>query len=79
MSNSSASSGLVPGSGKTPVALHELTNPNSHYPHVAVIRNESEFSSSKASDESFEDDEDESEDDDFDSSLSGLYFVSDFF
>lgn len=74
MSNSSASSGLVPGSQKTTVIPHKLTESNSHCPYVEVTRKyESESSSSKDSDESFED-EDESEDDDFGSSLSGLYF-----
>lgn len=57
------------------MVLHErrgLTKPISHCSHVDSTRNdESEFSSSKDSDESFEDDEDESEDEDSDSSLSG--------
>ncbi|XP_037542866.1 bromodomain adjacent to zinc finger domain protein 2B [Nematolebias whitei] len=70
----SASSGFVPGSGKAAMVLHErrgLTKPNLHSAHVDSTRNdESEFSSSKDSDESFEDDEDESEDEDSDSSLS---------
>ncbi|XP_024863459.1 bromodomain adjacent to zinc finger domain protein 2B isoform X3 [Kryptolebias marmoratus] len=81
VSNGSASSpklsaplGPVPGSGKTTVVPHErrgLTKPDSRCPPVDSTRNnESEFSSSKGSDESFEDDEDDSEDEDFGSSLS---------